>query len=253
MVLDHRGSLVGFRSHLSSFLVYPLQFIVDLPFRMLNWSTENLAARKTLLIENQTLKNENLLLHSRLQILDGIEKENERLRALLKSSREIVQDPLVAELLTISQDPYKQQILLNKGKAHHVYPGQPVIDAKGVMGQIIDISVYSSTAILISDPNHTLPVQINRSGLRTIAQGTGNPNELELRHIPNNADITAGDLIVTSGLGGRFPANYPVAYISSIEISPGKPFAKVKATPTALLDTSREVLLIWPPGKQSAH
>lgn len=249
MVLDHRGSLSSFRSHITSYLVYPIQYVVDLPFSMINWGTENLAVRKTLLSKNKLLREENLNLRARLQTLDGIEKENERLRELLKSSREVVEDQLVAELLTIAQDPYKQQILLNKGKIHRVYSGQPVIDSKGVMGQIIDIGLYSSTAILISDPSHALPVQINRSGLRTIAQGTGNPNELELSHIPNNADIKEGDLIITSGLGGRFPANYPVAHISSIEISPGKPFAKVTAKPTAMLDKSREVLLIWPPGK----
>ena len=152
---------------------------------------------------------------------------------------------LVAELLSVDQDPYRQQVVLNKGRKDKVYIGQPIIDAWGVMGQIIYLADSSSTAMLISDPSHAIPVQVNRSGLRSTAFGTGNASELELRYIPHNADIQIGDLIVASGLGQRFPPNYPVARIVKIERPVGEAFATVLAEPLAHLDKSREVLLVW--------
>ena len=126
-----------------------------------------------------------------------------------------------------------------------IFIGQPIIDAWGVMGQVVHMGQFSSTALLISDPSHAIPVQVSRSGLRSTALGTGNSQLLELRYIPHNADIEIGDVINTSGLGGRFPPNYPVGRIVSIERAAGESFATVLAEPVAHLDRSREVLLVW--------
>jgi rod shape-determining protein MreC len=136
-------------------------------------------------------------------------------------------------------------VVINKGSAEEVYLGQPIIDAWGVMGQVIHVGNYSSTAMLISDPSHAIPVQVNRNGLRSTAFGTGQAGLLELRYLPHNAEIEIGDLIVTSGLGSRFPPNYPVGRITEIERPAGETFARVMAEPVAHLDRSREVLLVW--------
>jgi rod shape-determining protein MreC len=148
-------------------------------------------------------------------------------------------------------DPYKQQVTINKGSASgdDIYIGQPFVDAKGVMGRLTHVSLLSSTALLITDPSHILPIQVNRNGLRAIAKGTGNRTRLEIPHLPNNADIKIGDLLVTSGLGCVFPVGYPVATVVEINIDPSLPFAEVLAEPVAELDRSSEILLVWPSGK----
>jgi rod shape-determining protein MreC len=247
MTIDHRNNtLQGFRSGVGSYFIYPLQYLAALPSRIFDSTGETLASRKSLLAENTRLKYENLELQATLQKMASIERENERLRILMHASSQVGEKILIAEVVRIDQDYYKQQIVINKGEVNHVYEGQPVIDSKGIMGQVIELNQHSSTVLLISDLSHALPVQCNRTGIRTIAQGKGNPNELDLLYIPNNTKLQTGDLLITSGLGGRFPPNYPVAIVSEVSVQPNKPFAKVTATPTALLDTSREVLLVWP-------
>ena len=172
--------------------------------------------------------------------------ENQQLRALLESSKTIGERVLIAELLSVDLDPYKREIVINKGSREGVYAGQPIIDASGVMGQVVHVGPFSSTALLITDPSHALPVQVNRNGLRAIAVGVGSENYIELPHLPNNADILVGDLLVSSGLGCVFPTGYPVGRITQIDTDPSLPFAKVIAEPTARLNRSREVLLVWP-------
>lgn len=247
MTVDHRDeTLRGFRSTIASYFVYPLQYTVALPGRMVDWASESLSSRQALLAENKQLKTGNLKLQAKQQRLVSLELENARLRELLRASSQVGEKILIAEVITVDQDFYKQQVIINKGKNQQLYLGQPVIDAKGVMGQIANLSEYSATVLLLSDPAHAIPVQSSRNGVRTIAQGKGNPHELELLHIPKNTDLRAGDLMITSGLGGRFPPNYPVAVVSEVDINPDAAFAKVTAIPTALLDKSREVLIVWP-------
>ncbi|HEY3486847.1 MAG TPA: rod shape-determining protein MreC [Gammaproteobacteria bacterium] len=247
MTVDHRNNtLAGFRSVVGSYLVYPLQYFASLPSRMFANTGEQLSSRKTLLAENTLLKYENLQLEAQLQKLAGLQQENERLRRLMRAASAVGEEILIAEVVTVDQDYYKQQILINKGSEQGVYVGQPVIDAKGIMGQVVTVNHFASSVLLISDPGHALPVQSNRGGIRTIAQGKGIANELDLLHIPNNTSLKTGDLLITSGLGGRFPPNYPVGIVSQVIVQPSKPFAQVTATPTALLDKSREVLLVWP-------
>jgi len=151
---------------------------------------------------------------------------------------------LIAETITVDLDPYKRQIVINKGLLSGIYAGQPILDAYGIMGQIIHPGIPSSTAILITDPSHAIPVQNNRNGLRTILYGTGSANFLEIQNLPNNADIKEGDLLITSGLGGRFPEGYPVAVVTEIKRDPGQPFAQIIAEASAHLEQSREVLLV---------
>jgi len=246
MTVDQRlHQLEMLRAGLSTAL-YPLQYLVDLPTSGLRWLGETLASRSDLLRENQQLRAERLRIKARLLRYEALQAENKRLKELLDSSVKLEGHTLVAELLAIDLDPSKHQILINQGSQHGVFEGQPLLDATGIMGQILHVAPFSSTAILITDPDHALPVQVNRNGLRTIAVGTGDLQRLELPHVPNNADIKVGDLLTTSGLGGRFPADYPVATVVSVTPNPGSPFAKVSAVPTALLDRSREVLLVWP-------
>ncbi len=252
MVADHRwGHLETVRGALESYIVYPLRYTINIPSQLVSWGDESLSSHQELLEENRKLQEQQLRAQVSLQKLSVLEKENARLRKMLSAQPKVGELVLVAEILSIDMDPYKQQVVLNKGSNNDVYIGQSVIDAWGVMGQIIHLDKHSSTALLISDPSHAIPVQVNRSGLRGTAFGSGNSQLLELRYIPHNADIEVGDQIVSSGLGGRFPPNYPVGRIVSIERPGGESFAIVLAEPMAHLDRSREVLLVWhnPPPK----
>ena len=246
MAVDQRASyLDSLRGHLLT-AVYPLQVVVDLPIRAGRWATENLAARQELVVQNTTLKHERLLLNSRLTKFADLEAENKRLRNLLESSAKIADRVLIAEILSVDMDPFRRRIVLNKGFRSGVVIGQSLIDSNGIMGQVVTVGPFSSNALLITDPSHAMPVQVNRNGLRSVALGTGSLNLLELNHIPNNADVRVGDLLVTSGLGGRFPAGYPVGRIVSVERDRGRPFATVRVKPSARLERNREVLLVWP-------
>lgn len=244
MTVDHRLHLLGEVRAGLSLAVYPLQYVVDLTARAGNWAGEGLSSRTALLDQNAGLREQNLLLKGRLQKFAALETENQRLRDLLQSSLQIRERLLVAELLQVDMDPLRHQILLNKGSRDGVKAGQPLLDADGVMGQVLHAGPLTSTALLITDPSHALPVQINRNGLRALAVGTGSFNRLDIPYIAKNADVRVGDLLVTSGLGGRFPPSYPVATIVAVESQPGLSFARVSAMPAAHIERSREVLLV---------
>jgi rod shape-determining protein MreC len=246
MTVDHRLRYLEEVRFALSTIVFPLRYAVDLPVSAGGWLHDHLASREQLVVENQSLRAEQLLLHARLQRLDALEQENEHLRHLLDSSGKIADRVLIAELLAAELDPWKQQILINRGRIAGAYIGQPLIDADGIMGQIIHTAPFTSIAMLITDSGHATPIQVNRNGLRTIAVGTGEIDRLELPYLPNNADLEIGDLLITSGLGGKLPAGYPVGRITRIEQTPGQPFARIDAAPTARLDRSRQVLLVWP-------
>lgn len=245
MTMDHRWHYLDTVRSGMSLVVYPLQVMVDLSTAPLRSAAENLSSRATLLKQVEELRTRQTLLDAQLQRLVTLESENRRLRKLLHSSRETVERTQVAEIIAVDLDPFSRQIVINKGTNDNVFLGQPLLDANGVMGQIIHAGPFSSTALLITDPSHATPVQINRNGVRAIAMGTGASNRLELPFIPNNADIKTGDVLVTSGLGGRFPPGHPVATITRIQSEPSRPYAWVEATPTAHLDGIREVLLVW--------
>jgi rod shape-determining protein MreC len=245
MVLDHRQNhLEALRSALSVAL-YPIQYLASLPLILGGEATEALSSRSEILAQRERLHEENLGLRARLQKFEALEAENLRLRALLDSSFKVGDRVQVAELITVEQDPFRQQVLINRGKSSGLFTGQPVLDANAVVGQVTQVNPFTATVILISDASHALPVQVNRNGLRTIALGTGLINQLELPHLPNNADIKPGDHLSTSGLGGRFPPGYPVAEVIEVREEPGQPFATVIARTFAHLDRIREVLLVW--------
>lgn len=245
MTVDHRWKSVEmFRSTILTML-YPLQYTIDLPIRLFYWADESLSSRQLLLEKNRDFEARHLENRVQLQKLDIIEKENERLRKLLSAIPKTTERLLISEILNVDNDPYRQLIVLNKGSNSDVYLGQPIIDALGIMGQIVHVGPLSSSAMLITDASHAIPVQINRTGLRSIAFGSGKTDQLNLRHLPHSVDIKVGDLLITSGLGGVFPPNFPVAIISKVEHPAGEPFAVVEAKPHAQLDKTREVLLVW--------
>ncbi len=242
MVLDYRMQAVDSVHSILATVTYPLQWAVHLPRTIENWSHYQFAKPHQIIQENLQLQQENLLLLAKLQKMEALERDNHHLRQLLQSSARINNSVQVAELLTISTDPYKRQIVLNKGKQDGVFKGQPVLDAYGVMGQITRVNSLTSTAILITDRGHSLPVRINRNGLRSIVVGTG--TQLAIPHLPNNADVKVGDLLVSSGLGGVFPPSYPVAVINAVKQDPSQSFAYITATPKAQIDTSWKLLLV---------
>lgn len=225
--------------------VYPLHVLVDAPVSTWRWIDDTLTERNDLMLENSRLQSERLLTNARLQRFSALEAENARLRAMLEATTRVRDRVRVAEIMSVSTNPFRHSILVDKGTRDEVYDGQAMVDANGVVGQVIEAGLLSSHGVLISDPDHALPVEINRNGLRTIAVGTGEFDRLDLPFLPNNADIEEGDLLVTSGLGGAFPAGYPVAIVEGIRRIPAEPFADVSARPTAALNQVREVMLIW--------
>jgi len=246
MTLDHRFQHVDQVRAALSVLVYPLRYIVNMPADMGDWASQAFKSRTTLQDENTTLRTQNQLLKAELQKFNYVKTENLHLRALLKSAKDIGGRVLIAELLSVDLDPYRRQVVINKGKNDGVYAGQPMVDAQGVMGLVTRVGLVSSTALLITDPNHSLPIQMLRSGQRAVAIGTGAEHRIEISHMPNNADIKVGDEFVTSGLGCVFPTGYPAGRIIEINTDPSLPFAHVIAEPAAALNRSREVLLVWP-------
>ena len=250
MTVDHRWKHLDAVRNTLSYLLYPVEYVVDLPIRLYYWSDETLSARQTLLDENRELRELQLQSRVQLQKLDILEQENERLRKLMSATPKTTEDHLIAEIVGVDVDPYRHFIVLNKGSLHGVYKGQPIIDAHGIMGQIVYVNGLTSTAMLISDVSHAIPVQIDRTGLRSVAFGTGQTDYLDLRHIPHNADIRVGDKLISSGLGARFPRHYPVAIITKIDRNTGETFISVRAEPLAQIDTSREVLLVWTHGHE---
>ncbi|MBT2968995.1 MAG: rod shape-determining protein MreC [gamma proteobacterium symbiont of Ctena orbiculata] len=245
MVLDHRyNHLESLRSGLSV-LLFPVQYLASLPVILSESASDAITSRSELESVREKLQAENLTLRARQQKFEALEAENMRLRGLLDSSFKVGDRVLIAELIAVEQDPFRQQVLINKGSTSELFVGQPVVDANAVVGQVTHINPLSASVLLITDATHALPVQVNRNGLRTIALGTGLINRLELPHLPNNADIKVGDLLTTSGLGGSFPPGYPVAEVIDVNREPGQPFASVIAQTTAHLDRIREVLLVW--------
>lgn len=251
MTSDHRGHHLDAVRAVLATVVYPLQYAVDLPIRAGEWVSEHLAARNTLIEQNRQLREDNLRIRSRLEKYAELDAENRRLRKLLNSAAKVGERVLVAELLSVDMNPFGRRIVLNKGARDGVESGQSLIDSNGIMGQVVHVGPFSSNALLITDPSHAVPVQVVRSGVRSIAVGTGLGDLLDLSHIPNNADVREGDLLVTSGLGGRFPAGYPVGRVSKVERDRGRPFARVLVQPSAELERNREVLLVW--SAETAH
>jgi rod shape-determining protein MreC len=245
MWLDQRqGYLEGVR-HALSMVTYPFQVLVDSPSAAWKWLDESFATR-------ERLSKENAQLHERLREADlrlmrfaDLAQENVRLREMRAATARISERVVVSEILRVDLDPYRHRVIINKGTQDGAFKGQALLDATGVFGQITRAGAFSSEAILITDAEHAIPVQVNRNGLRTLALGTGSLERMSLPFLPTNADIRVGDLLVSSGLGGVFPAGYPVATITKVDKMAAQTLANVVAKPAATLDRDREVLLVW--------
>jgi len=245
LVTEHRSTQLDTLRMSLSYLVDPLKYAVDLPSAIIKQASESLGSYASLVSENASLRDEQLVRQTQLLKLDALEKENVRLRALLENSFKLGEQVLIAELLSINTAPYEHILVVNKGTNFGVHEQQPVLDANGVVGQVFRALPLTSEIMLITDPNHAIPVQINRNGLLTIAVGSGQLNQLNLPFLPSNADIRPGDLLITSGLGGTFPQGYPVAVVDEFTSQPNKPFANITATPKSLLDRNRELMIVW--------
>jgi rod shape-determining protein MreC len=245
MLLDQRQQQLQRVRLALSVVVYPVRVLVDLPFRTWKSARTNLSERSALIAENEQLRREQLDAEFRLQRLAALETENARLRELLDSTERVGLRALVAEILSVDLNPYRQRFDLNRGLADGVYVGQALLDAQGVVGQIVRVDAFTSEAVLITDADHAVPVSFNRNNLRTIAVGLGDSSRLRLPYLTNSADVKEGDLIVTSGLGGVFPPGYPVGRVVEVRLQPEQSFAEVIAEPASALDRDREVLLVW--------
>lgn len=248
LFLDQRGPrLVPLRGALLTVL-HPVQQAIDLPFRAWDWGADNLRERAALRAQTAALREQNLRLHLQVQTLDALQAENRRLRALLDSLTHTQQPlrALIAGTVKVGLDPYIGQIQIDKGSLQGVFIGQPVLDADGVVGQVLHVAAQTSQVLLITDSRHAIPVKSVRSGVRAIAVGRGPVGALELPYLPNHVDIEVGDALVTSGLDDVFPPDLPVATVSSVNRIGEGEFAEVQATPRGRVDRIQEVLLVWP-------
>jgi rod shape-determining protein MreC len=246
MVLDHRDQhLVSARKALAVVL-YPLQVLVSAPFSFSRDIAETMASRSEILADNERLQQEALVLNARMQRMTALEAENARLRALLDSTAKVGDSILIAEIVSVDMNPFRNMIVVNKGGKDGAYVGQALIDADGIVGQITRDRHFSAEAMLVTDIDHAIPVEIARNRLRTIAVGSGELDRLSLPYLPVSADIRDGDLLISSGLGGIFPPGYPVGVVRAIRSVTGQPFLEVNAEPAAALNRIREVLLITP-------
>jgi rod shape-determining protein MreC len=246
MLLDARGHhLQKIRAGLTV-LFAPIQMVAAIPIRVGGAIIDFIHGDESLRAEAERLRSEQPILLARLQKYEAIEAENAHLRQLLGTSALVAERAVVAELLEVASEPFRRTVVIAKGANDGLYLGQPVVDAYGIRGQVSEIGVLQSTAILITDPGHAIPVQVNRNGLRAIAFGTGAPDTVSIRYLTASSDIKPGDLLVSSGIGGGFPFGYPVAKVKKIVNDPNESFLDITATPVAQLSHNREVLLIWP-------
>jgi rod shape-determining protein MreC len=245
ILFDHK--LDGFgttRVYLNSF-VSPLQYLANLPSQLLNASTSRFVSHERLFSENAKLINDALLMNGQLQRLTFLKEENDRLRSLLNSPVQDNTRKLVAELMAVDNNPYSHQIVINKGAINGVFEAQPVLDDKGIVGQIMQVSSTNSRVLLIADVTHAIPVRIARNNVRLVVTGSGSLNELLIQHVAHSSDLQIGDVLLSSGLGNVFPEGYPVATITSIIRDESRPFSQVRAKPVAQLDRLKYLLLLW--------
>ncbi len=244
MVVDHSNQhLTSVRKALSV-LLSPVEILVSAPFDISRSMSESMQTRDELTDENLRLSQEALVQNARLQRMAALEAENARLRALLDSTEKVGDSILIAEIVSVDMNPYRNMIVVNKGGQNGVFVGQPLIDADGIVGQITRDRHFTAEAMLVTDVDHALQVELARNRLRTIAVGTGELDRLSLPFLPSNADVREGDLLVSSGLGGTFPPGYPVGTVRRVEGITGQPFLEIDAEPAAALNRIREVLLL---------
>jgi rod shape-determining protein MreC len=245
IIVDKRYDHLGKIRRLLSVVAYPVQLAVASPFEGWNWFRDSVTTRDALRADRTKLAAELRLAQFRLQRYEALEAETQRLRALRANTTGVTDRFLIGDVMDVDLDAFRERILVDKGATDGVYVGQAVLDAGGVFGQVARVGQLTSEVILVSDAAHAIPVQINRNGLRTVAVGTGDTNRLKLPYLPTSADVVAGDLLVTSGLGGGFPAGYPVGTVAEVKRDPAQSLADVDVKPAAALDRSRELMFVW--------
>ena len=245
IIVDKRYDHLGRIRRLLSVVAYPVQVAVASPFQGWNWFRDSVTTRDVLRADKAKLEAELRVAQFRLQRFEALEAETLRLRALRDNTAGVTDRFLIGDVMSIDLDAFRERVLVDKGAGDGIYVGQAVLDAGGVFGQVARVGQLTSEVILVSDAAHAIPVQINRNGLRTIAVGTGESNRLKLPYLPTSADVVAGDLLVTSGLGGVFPAGYPVGTIAEVKRDPAQSLADVDVKPAAALDRSKELLFVW--------
>jgi rod shape-determining protein MreC len=230
-----------------AYLSTPVYWVADIPTRVSLWMDDVFVSQRDLIEENARLRQELLFAQRELQLLAGLASENSRLRELQEASQAVQGRVVTAEIINVSNDPGSRRVLINRGAHTGVMEGQAVLDAHGLMGQVVEVLPFTSWVLLITDSRHGTPVQVNRNGERAIARGSrGDVPELELEYVPDTADIVEGDLLVSSGLGQRFPKDYPVAEVTRVVHDPGQAFATIRARPLAQMDRTRYVMLVIP-------
>jgi rod shape-determining protein MreC len=245
IIVDKRYDHLGKIRRLLSVVAYPVQIAVASPFEGWHWFRDSVTTRDALRIDKTKLEAELRVAQFRLQRYEALEAETQRLRALRENTAGLTDRFLIGDVMNVDLDAFRERVLVDKGASDGVYVGQAVLDSGGVFGQVARVGQLTSEVILVSDAAHAIPVQINRNGLRTVAVGTGDTNRLKLPYLPTSADVIAGDLLVTSGLGGGFPAGYPVGTIAEVKRDPAQSLADVDVKPAAALDRSRELLFVW--------
>jgi rod shape-determining protein MreC len=246
MVLDQRaGCVQQLRSALSMPLSL-LEYAVSSPVQLIDKMGALISTHDSLVSENINLRSEQLLLKAQVQRLLAIESENNQLKALLRSSAQVHGKVLISQLLAVDTDPFVNQVLLDKGFHDGVFVGQPVLDATGVMGKVIQVGPLTSRVLLVNDTHSGIPIQNTRNGIRAIAVGDSYSGKLKLVNVPQTVDVKIGDMLVTSGLGEHYPAGYPVGVVIAVLKDPGMQFSTIEVEPSAHTDRSRQVLLVWP-------
>ena len=245
IIVDKRYDHLGRIRRFLSVVAYPVQVAVASPFDGWNWFKDSVTTRDALRADKAKLEAELRVAQFRLQRYEALEAETQRLRALRDSTAGVTDRFVIGDVMDVDLDAFRERVLVDKGAGDGVYVGQAVLDSGGVFGQVARVGQLTSEVILVSDPAHAIPVQINRTGLRTIAVGTGDLSRLKLPYLPTSADVIVGDLLVTSGLGGGFPAGYPVGTIAEVKRDPSQSLADVDVRPAAALDRSRELMFVW--------
>lgn len=245
MFWDKRGGWLDTARYGLQAAVYPLQLAVNSPSAAWHWLEESFTTREKLQAEVDQLRNQ--LRDQQLITLRqaALAQENATLRGLNTALPDVIEKRLVGEVISVEVSTLRQRLLINRGGRNGIYKSQPVVTGSGVLGQVFRTGPFSSEIILVTDAEHALPVQVLRSGVRTIALGTGRATALELPYVPQNYDVQVGDVLVTSGLGRVFPFGLPVARVTKVERDPTQPLARIHAAPLANIESDREVLFIW--------
>lgn len=245
----HQYNLTAIRTPLT-FLTEPIHSFAHAPTRLFSWAKSSLNTHHTLVTENTRLRAQQLLMQAQLQQMAALQSENKQLREIFKATEHASTRMMITELIGVDAEPNDQVIIINKGREEGVYVGQPIIDGGGIMGQVIQVDLHTARAMLLIDRRSAIPVQNSRNGLRGLARGTGAPEQLILWNVAETADVKVGDVFVSSGLGQRYPMGYPVAAVTQVQRNPNKAYAKVRMRIKAMVNRSRQLVLLWPENKE---